>query len=175
MSAKRWPAAAKAPVCIVLSLGAEPAVADTPYANTGMSEPRGRLAQCSVGLHAVLAAIALGPIARRSTRGYVLQAAAAWQPITSCTSSTAIPTSRMRVRVLSRDLYRDSHHLLTFLLLLSLFSAHICTSFSLLASCLSLFASCFLPSQQTERHFRLLPINKVQQDHPAQHRVLGLW
>ena len=99
----------------------------------------------------------------------------AWQPITSCTSSTAIPTSRMRVRVLSRDLYRDSHHLLTFLLLLSLFSAHIYTSFSLLASCLSLFASCFLPSQQTERHFWLLPINKVQQNHPAQHRVLGLW
>ena len=56
VSAKRWPAAAKAPVCMVLSLDALPAFADTIYALQGMSEPRGRLAQCSVSLHAVLAA-----------------------------------------------------------------------------------------------------------------------
>ena len=56
VSAKRWPAAAKAPVCMVLSLDVLPAGADTIYAKQGMSEPRGRLAQCSVNLHAVLAA-----------------------------------------------------------------------------------------------------------------------
>ena len=52
----RWPAAAKAPVCMILSLDALPAFADTIYAGQGMSEPRGRLAQCSVSLTAVLAA-----------------------------------------------------------------------------------------------------------------------
>ena len=56
MSAKRWPAAAKAPVCMVLSLDVLPAFADTIYALPGMYEPRGRLTQCSVSLHAVLAA-----------------------------------------------------------------------------------------------------------------------
>ena len=56
VSAKRWPAAAKAPVCMVLSLDVLPAGADTIYALPGMSEPRGRLAQCSVSLRAVLAA-----------------------------------------------------------------------------------------------------------------------
>ena len=56
VSAKRWPAAAKAPVCMVLSLDVLPASADTIYAVSGMSEPRGRLAQCSVSLRAVLAA-----------------------------------------------------------------------------------------------------------------------
>ena len=45
VSAKRWPAAAKAPVCMVLSLDALPAFADTLHANAGMLEPRGRLAQ----------------------------------------------------------------------------------------------------------------------------------
>ena len=49
-------AAAKAPVCMVLSLDVLPAFADTIYALPGMSEPRGRLAQCSVSLREVLAA-----------------------------------------------------------------------------------------------------------------------
>ena len=56
VSAKRWPAAAKVPVCMVLSLDVLPAGADTLHALQGMSEPRGRLAQCSVSLRAVLAA-----------------------------------------------------------------------------------------------------------------------
>ena len=56
VSAKRWPAAAKAPVCMVLSLDVLPAFATTLHANTGMSEPRGRLARWSVSLRAVLAA-----------------------------------------------------------------------------------------------------------------------
>ena len=47
VSAKRWPAAAKAPVCMVLSLDVLPAGADTIYALPGMSEPRGRLTRAA--------------------------------------------------------------------------------------------------------------------------------
>ena len=43
-----------------MSLDVLPAFADTLYALPGMSEPRGRLAQCSVSLRAVLAASRAG-------------------------------------------------------------------------------------------------------------------
>ena len=52
--AKLWPAMRNEPPC--MSLDVLPAFADTLHANTGMSEPRGRLARWSVSLRAVLAA-----------------------------------------------------------------------------------------------------------------------
>ena len=97
----------------------------------------------------------------------------AWQPITSCTSSTAIPTSRMRVRVLSRDLYRESQPIS--LRSFSCFRCFLHTStlasrFSPLASRFSLLASC--PRSKPSDTFGYCPSTRCNK---ITRRNIGFW